>query len=406
MPSINLSGIISGSGVSGSIGISAGIGGVSVGAAVSINSSIPTVGLSMSRNTISPGVSGTGSKVSDPDVMSRIIDFSKAGNSNGAQTNGLRSNKNGSVSRLSSAKDILFPRDLDDQHYMTFRVVESHRKNVIETTKRMKVRSIILPVPSNLVAKYSADYENSEMGILASVASGDLGMADFKAAASSASDAIDQMGSGIKSMMGGASSGNAAATIAAAATVGVGTAIAAKILPGSLGKIAGTLAAATGAASVAKGALKASETAINPHMAVLFKGIGFKEHSFNFKFIPRTVDESEDIQELCRVFRSHMLPYYQFGSLAFAYPDEFQIIFSRHLAPYLFDIGNCVLKSFDVTYNGGGVPSFSKDGAPMEIDISLGFQEVNIETRNNTAKQTSTMFMASGFGGGKRPEVH
>jgi hypothetical protein len=99
-----------------------------------------------------------------------------------------------------------------------------------------------------------------------------------------------------------------------------------------------------------------------------------------------------------------MLPGYKFGGLAFTYPDEFQIIFSDHLSPYLFDIGNCVLKSFDVTYNGSGVPSYSKDGAPMEIDISLGFQEINIETRDTSTKQSPTMFMASGFGSGKRPE--
>ena len=104
-----------------------------------------------------------------------------------------------------------------------------------------------------------------------------------------------------------------------------------------------------------------------------------------------------------------MLPTLEFGSLAFGYPDEFQIIFSDHLSPYLFTVGNCVLKSFDVTYNGSGVPSFSKDGAPMEIDISLGFQEVAIETRNttNTDKRDrsaigdSTTRLASGFGYGK-----
>jgi len=137
-------------------------------------------------------------------------------------------------------------------------------------------------------------------------------------------------------------------------------------------------------------------------MAVLFKGVGFKEHTFSFKFIPRNQDESNDIQELCREFRYHMLPTLEAGSLAFGYPDEFQIMFSDHLSPYLFTIGNCVLKSFDVTYNGGGVPSFSKDGAPMEIDISMSFQEVNIETRNTANKyHNSTTRLASGFGYGK-----
>jgi len=393
MPSINLSGIISGSGVSGRLSGSAQIGGVSVGAAVSIRSSTPTVGLSMSRNTISPSVSGSGSKVSDPNEYAAL-----------ARTAGLRSRKSGSVKRGKAGSNIMFPHDLDDQHYMTFRVVETHRKNLIDTTKQMKVRSIILPIPGNLVAKYAADYENSDMGALGALASGSMKMADLKAAGNSAKDALKDMGSKIKDAVkagkpteGQKEVGTAGAVAAAGGLLGAA----------AFGGLIGAGAGAIGAANVTKGIGKRLGLAINPHMAVLFKGVGFKEHTFTFKFIPRTQKESEDIQELCRVFRYHMLPEYVAGSLAFGYPDEFQITFSKHLSPYLFDIGNCVLKSFDVTYNGGGVPSFSKDGAPMEIDISLGFQEINIETRNNSSKSTSTMMMASGFGPGKdgRPPV-
>ena len=393
MPSINLSGIISGS---------AQIGGVSVGAAVSIRSSTPTVGLSMSRNTISPSVSGSGSKVSDPDVMSRIIDFSKAGNSNGAQTNGLRSNLAGTAAVGTRGTNIMFPHDLDDQHYMTFRVVESVRGKAAVPTKRVKKRSIILPVPGNLVAKYASDWENAEMGAIGALASGKFSIGDLQGAGDDVKQAFSEMGSSLMNDMSGSS--GAMKGVAAAGVVVAGASLAAKFLPGSLGTAVGAVAGAVGGAAIAKGMMKQSEFAINPHMAVLFKGIGFKEHSFNFKFIPRTVNESEDIQELCRIFRYHMLPGYKFGGLAFTYPDEFQIIFSDHLSPYLFDIGNCVLKSFDVTYNGSGVPSYSKDGAPMEIDISLGFQEINIETRDTSTKQSPTMFMASGFGSGKRPE--
>jgi outer membrane lipoprotein SlyB len=330
--------------------------------------------------------------------MSRIIDFSKAGNSNGAQTNGLRSNLAGTAAVGTRGTNIMFPHDLDDQHYMTFRVVESVREKAAVPTKRVKKRSIILPVPGNLVAKYASDWENSDMGTLASIASGKISMEDIQKAGADAKSAMASMGS---EMMKGGSGKMQGAAMAAGAVAGL--ALSAKYIPGALGKAAGVAAALVGGDKVLKGVMKQTEIAINPHQAVLFKGITFKEHSFNFKFIPRTVGESEDIQELCRIFRYHMLPGYKFGGMAFTYPDEFQIIFSHHLSPYLFDIGNCVLKSFDVTYNGSGVPSFSKDGAPMEVDISLGFQEINIETRDTSNKQSPTMFMASGFGHGKRP---
>ena len=87
-----------------------------------------------------------------------------------------------------------------------------------------------------------------------------------------------------------------------------------------------------------------------------------------------------------------MLPSYEYNKLAFKYPDEFQIEFSKSVAPFLYKIGTCVLKSFNVSYNGQGVPQFfHATQAPIEVDIQLGFQEVHIETKNSTG---------SGFGSG------
>ena len=370
MPSINLNQIRTGSNSVDRL--------VSAAGAIAAN---PQAGLSIAKNLINSGVLG-GEGPSDPSVgglRSKTPLFTQA---------------HGKVGKL---EDIMFPHDLDDQHYMTFRVVRTVRKNLIETTKTMKERSFILPVPGNLVAKYAADYENQDIGILGALAAGDLGPGDLAAAGTSGMSALKSMGA---SVVRDAKSGNITGTTTALAGVAAATAAGA-----IFGTVMGAGAGVVGLAKVGVGAGKKAGLAINPHMAVLFKGVGFKEHSFSFKFIPRDEKESEDIQELCREFRYHMLPTLELGSLAFGYPDEFQITFSRHLAPYLFDIGNCVLKSFDVTYNGSGVPSFSAGGAPMEIDISLGFQEVNIETRNQKKKSTQTMMMASGFGDGKAGRV-
>ena len=88
-----------------------------------------------------------------------------------------------------------------------------------------------------------------------------------------------------------------------------------------------------------------------------------------------------------------MLPSYKYNKLAFNYPDEFEIEFSTTVAPFLYNIGTCVLKSFNVSYNGQGVPQFfSHTQAPIEVDIQLGFQEVHIETRETAS--------GSGFGDG------
>ena len=86
-----------------------------------------------------------------------------------------------------------------------------------------------------------------------------------------------------------------------------------------------------------------------------------------------------------------MLPSFgpdQESRLYFQYPDEFDIAFSTTLAHHLYSFQRCVLTSMNVTYNGSGVPSFSEDGAPMEIDISLNFQETSLEISDQNRDST------------------
>ena len=350
---------------------------VSAAGAIATN---PQAGLSIAKNLINSGALG-GEGISDPSTSGRR---SSSGNTRGQKS--------------AKKADIMYPHDLDDQHYMTFRVVRTTRKNLASTSKNLKQRSFILPIPGNLVANYAADYENAEMGLLGGLASGQIKMNDIEKAGQSAKAAISQIGSDVAKSLGNLKATEGQKEVGLAAGIVGGATLAGASVGGLLGAGAGAL----GLASVGKGLGKRAGLAANPHMAVLFKGITFKEHSFNYKFIPRDQKESEDIQELCREFRFHMLPAYELGGFAYTYPDEFQIIFSEHLSPYLFSIGNCVLKSFNVTFNGSGVPSFSKSGAPMEIDISMGFQETNIETRSTEPSKSNNLnLIASGFGGGK-----
>ena len=98
----------------------------------------------------------------------------------------------------------------------------------------------------------------------------------------------------------------------------------------------------------------------------------------------RSDDESGAIHDICKTFRQHMLPSYKYGKFGLTYPHEWEIQFSDAVAPYLYNIGNCVLKSFNVSYNGGGVPVFfSSTNAPIEVAIQLGFTETFIETADH-----------------------
>ena len=272
---------------------------------------------------------------------------------------------------------IMFPDDLDADHYMLFKVKQERR--LTRTVKRINdIRVIALPIPGNLAVSYAADYENASLGVAGAMLGGQMSLEQLKGGLGSIKDEIIAGG---KDLLGQVAKGKANDATKEVAT-GIGIAAGVTALAGIFG---GPLVAAIGGGDLIGGAVKGVGKrlgkTLNPHQAVIFQGVGFKEHSFSYKFVARNEQESRQIQAICTVFRYHMLPSYANEGLAFNYPHEFEIEFSDVVAPFLYRIGTCVLKSFNVTYNGGGVPQFySNTNAPIEVEIQLGFQEVHIET--------------------------
>ncbi len=285
----------------------------------------------------------------------------------------------------------LFPSDLDEDHYMLFKVMESRRLRKEDNTKIKAKRTIALPIPGNLQVSYAADYENAALGALGGLMGGTVTKEQIgKGLTSAFNDITSFGGQTIKDIASGKISDAVTASAVAGGPALVG------------GKVAGILATAVMGGDIVGGVIKGAQRraglALNPHMAVVFNGVGFKEHSFNFKFVARNQYESRQIQAICKIFRHHMLPSYKYNKLAFTYPDEFEIDFSATVAPFLYKIGTCVLKSFNVSYNGQGVPQFyASTQAPIEVDIQLGFQEVHIETSAATDYENDDK---SGFGNG------
>ena len=180
----------------------------------------------------------------------------------------------------------MFPSDLDEDHYMLFKVMEQRRLRKEDSTKIKTKRTIALPIPGNLQVSYAADYENASLGILGGMIGGNIGLGDIGSGLSSALDDITSFGKGVisdakKGKANDATVGVGAGLLGTAAAVKLGGAVATGILGGDI--IGGAI----------KGLGKRAGLAMNPHMAVIFSGIGFKEHSFNFKFIARNQYESD-----------------------------------------------------------------------------------------------------------------
>ena len=269
----------------------------------------------------------------------------------------------GKVSQsLSRTGGLQFPDDLGSNK-IVFQVKTRTRTSTKYRTDVQNGATIALPIPSNLSTGYGASYSQEGIGVLGQAAR------DFVAGGGGLQSAAEKLKSGELAdvLVGQAKAIAAQASVESAALIG-----------GLVGGAAGVGVGAA-AAGATRGALAGAGVAVNPHLAVLFEGVGFRNHSFQYKFSPRNQGESSALRNIIKVFKFAMHP--EEKDLAFfTYPDEFDITFPSNEL-FLFKIGTSVLTDFQINYNPDGGSHFHQNGAPVSVALSLNFTELDVLTK-------------------------
>jgi hypothetical protein len=139
------------------------------------------------------------------------------------------------------------------------------------------------------------------------------------------------------------------------------------------------------------GIMSASGASPNKYQALVYQGpAGFRTHPFAFKFFPRNSDEAATVQRIIRIFKKGTLPRAR-GELAaggdslrsayFKSPHHHKITFYKGGTKNsnLFHIGTSVITAMSVNYDPQTMVGFHADGQPVGIDLSLTFQEIEIQ---------------------------
>ena len=225
-------------------------------------------------------------------------------------------------------------------------------------TKRLKY-AICLPMPAKVRANYDADY--------------------------SASEAIGAMGATVLAAIN--PNGDMTETaLQGLAPVAVGTGI----------KKIGTYIPGINAREVGDSASKITKNiiqkftgkVINKRQEQLFNNMKFRSHQFSYIFIPRNEQESLNINEIIRLFKTHMHPELNGssgGSSLLITPAEFDIEFMHKEAENvsLSRITTCALQSIDVNYTQiGEFIAFDGTDNPVAIGLDMTFVELEPLTRN------------------------
>lgn len=283
---------------------------------------------------------------------------------------------------------IIFPKDLDNEHYMMFHVMDRKRPSKDDVLKKRALRSFVLPIPSTLTNQHGVAYNQENLQALGALASGGTSFDKITQGASDVGTLIkNKVTTAHKAIMGSAVNISEEEKTKLQGQLGSAAGLAAAALAASKGGVLGTLVGLGGlggAGQVISGIGKGEGIALNPHSAILFDNVNFREFGFNYKFIARNREESDLIKEMVDMFRYYMHPSTNWaGGAFFEYPEEFEIEFSEKLSPYLFGIERCVLRSMNVNYNGENTPVFFEDtGAPVSVEIQLNFQETELLTKN------------------------
>lgn len=165
-----------------------------------------------------------------------------------------------------------------------------------------------------------------------------------------------------------------------------------KIFTGGLPQQGGELLAARlintlpGGGGVQGAASTALQTGLNPGTRILFDRPAIRNFTFNFKLIPRSPGEAEQIRKIIQSFREEMYPEALTVAgipLGYKFPNTYYI--SMGIAGTdikLPRIQYCYLRDVGITYNGtSGV--FMEDGQPNEVDLALTFQEYRPLTKQD-----------------------
>jgi len=124
---------------------------------------------------------------------------------------------------------------------------------------------------------------------------------------------------------------------------------------------------------------------LNPNLELLFKGPNLRTFSFNFRFTPRSAEESREIKEIIRVFKKNMAVQRSTSNLFLLTPRVFTLeyIFNANgdsagqIHPYLNVFKPMAMTNLNVNYTPDGTyMTYNQDGSMTSYDLQMSFGEL------------------------------
>lgn len=132
----------------------------------------------------------------------------------------------------------------------------------------------------------------------------------------------------------------------------------------------------------------ATGIADNPNLALLFKGVELRNHTFSWKFMPRNKQESDMIKDLTRSLVASALPttpvLSKSNNFLLGYPD---VAYFKIWGPtkdlITINKNGSFITNVKLSYSDGEVAFFKDTYEPAEVTLTIALTERNIITRKD-----------------------
>ena len=125
-----------------------------------------------------------------------------------------------------------------------------------------------------------------------------------------------------------------------------------------------------------------------------YSGPGFRSFSWAFSLKPLNINESIEAKAITQFFKTRSMPAQSDMQFTRVYnlPDVFRIQFYSGFteSPWIDKIGHCACTDVGISYGGDRFTTFSGEHAPLQVDLSLSFKEMELLNRQAVQNENNT----------------
>ncbi len=132
-------------------------------------------------------------------------------------------------------------------------------------------------------------------------------------------------------------------------------------------------------------------TTVNPKAALYFEGVQMKTHTFDWQFMPRSANESEQLKQVINMFRKHSLPRYldvvgetgvngPLQRALFQYPSIVEVKLLGVDESHYMRFKPMMITAMSVNYSPQG-QAVLKGGKPAAVTVNISLMETDIWTQ-------------------------